>query len=574
MNQRKKKILSLAMIITAFACSIGLIGMPASAKAATVKSGKAAMTVAKTTLYVGDEKNNTTSVKVTYNNKKVTKGIKYKTSNKKVAKVAKGKITALKKGTSVISAKYKGKTCKIKINVKNAKLILKPDKMKLQKGSKYTVSAYANGRKIKAALAKWTSSKPEVASVNSNGVVVGLKTGKTTITATTSYGKAACAVTVWAENQEKAKTCYKVTLDAAGGDCLTNTFYVGKNHTLLKVKLPDASKPGYWFAGWYAKDGNKINIGKPVSENMTLTAKYIDPTAGKRTVTFIAKYNQGPIVYTVTKNSKLGKLPSNPKRKGYKFKGWYTSYVDTNAARITANTVIKNDMMVYAKWEPTKKHAAVKTKYNTKIKAAKYKQMIDAKYVRNVYGDYLSETGDIDEANSDAEVVNYFYKHMMFKGYRPSAWFDPDYYYDYVRSRYGKKLTSYKQVYNFYLGWGSSHYDETSVYSCRHTSTSGYDDSCVSISTTYYWDVYKKKYIDKLLCSCGEVFDRYDDWLNHSFEQETGDHGCAPYKIEEKVFTKKENHSHVDRKLLIYCGSSAKKIATKRVSRIYEPYKE
>ena len=49
----------------------------APVQAATAKSGKVAVTVPKTTLYVGDSKNNSTPITVKYKNKKVTSGIKY-----------------------------------------------------------------------------------------------------------------------------------------------------------------------------------------------------------------------------------------------------------------------------------------------------------------------------------------------------------------------------------------------------------------------------------------------------------------------------------------------------------------
>lgn len=166
------------------------------AQAATVKSGKVAVTVPTATLYAGDSKNNSTPITVEYNNKKVTSGIKYGTSNKKVATVKSGKIVAVKKGTATISVKYKGKTCKVKITVKNAKLTSNQNKMTLQKGKTYTLTAYANGAKVKASSVKWTSSNKKVVSVNKKGVIKGLKNGKATITAKTSYGKATCVVTV------------------------------------------------------------------------------------------------------------------------------------------------------------------------------------------------------------------------------------------------------------------------------------------------------------------------------------------------------------------------------------------
>ena len=164
-------------------------------QAATTKSGKVAVTVPKTTLYVGDSKNNSTPITVKYNNKKVTSGIKYSTSNKKIATVKKGKIVASKKGTATISVKYKN-SCRFKITVKNATLNLSQKSLSLQKGKAYTFKAYANKTQLKATSVKWTTSNKKIVSVNKNGTIKALKNGKAVITAKTSFGTAKCTVTV------------------------------------------------------------------------------------------------------------------------------------------------------------------------------------------------------------------------------------------------------------------------------------------------------------------------------------------------------------------------------------------
>ena len=69
---------------------------------------------------------------------KWNQGIKYSTSNKKIATVKKGKIVASKKGTATISVKYKNKTCRFKVTVKNASLNLSEKSLSLKKGKTYT----------------------------------------------------------------------------------------------------------------------------------------------------------------------------------------------------------------------------------------------------------------------------------------------------------------------------------------------------------------------------------------------------------------------------------------------------
>lgn len=168
----------------------------APVQAATAKSGKVAVTIHKTTLYGGDSKNNNTPITVKYKNKKVTSGIKYSTSNKKIATVKKGKIVASRKGTVTISVKYKNKTCRFKITVKNATLNLSNKSLSLQKGKAYTFKTYANKTQIKATSVKWTTSNSKIVSVNKNGTIKALKNGKAVITAKTGFGTAKCTVTV------------------------------------------------------------------------------------------------------------------------------------------------------------------------------------------------------------------------------------------------------------------------------------------------------------------------------------------------------------------------------------------
>jgi len=52
---------------------------------------------------------------------------------------------------------------------------------------------------------------------------------------------------------------------------------------------------------------------------------------------------------TVKKGTKIGKLPTTPKRVGYAFKGWYTK--KTGGTKITKNTVAKKKVTYYAQWK-------------------------------------------------------------------------------------------------------------------------------------------------------------------------------------------------------------------------------
>ena len=84
------------------------LAIPTFAKS---KAKKPKLSKKSVTLYVKDK------TTITLKNAKASK-VKWSTSKKSVATVKKGKITAKKKGTAYIKAKYKGKTYKCKVTVK------------------------------------------------------------------------------------------------------------------------------------------------------------------------------------------------------------------------------------------------------------------------------------------------------------------------------------------------------------------------------------------------------------------------------------------------------------------------
>lgn len=97
--------------------------------------------------------------------------IKWKSSNRKVATVTSGgTVKAVKSGKATITAKYRGKTYKCRVTVKNA--TLRTRRKTLSTGQKYVQKLYdANGKRIDARKIKWSSSNKWVATVSSNGVI-------------------------------------------------------------------------------------------------------------------------------------------------------------------------------------------------------------------------------------------------------------------------------------------------------------------------------------------------------------------------------------------------------------------
>ncbi|MEE3334057.1 MAG: Ig-like domain-containing protein [Ruminococcus sp.] len=129
-------------------------------------------------LYVGQSK----KIEV----KNASGSVKYSSSNSKVAKVsADGTLTALKKGTSNITAA--GKT--FSVTVKNPKL--NKSKIKLKKNKQFRIKVKGQSGKL-----SFKSKNKKVATVSAKGVVKAKSKGKTKITVTTNGMKLKLSVTV------------------------------------------------------------------------------------------------------------------------------------------------------------------------------------------------------------------------------------------------------------------------------------------------------------------------------------------------------------------------------------------
>lgn len=146
-------------------------------------------------------KGKTLTLKATLKPTGVSDKISWSSSRPTVAKVSsKGKITALKKGTTTITAKTRsGKkaTCKVTVKEVAAKKIkLNKTAVVLEEEKTYTLKTTLTPKNSTDTL-KWSSSNPKVAKVSSNGKITAIKPGTATITVKTQKGKkATCKVTV------------------------------------------------------------------------------------------------------------------------------------------------------------------------------------------------------------------------------------------------------------------------------------------------------------------------------------------------------------------------------------------
>ena len=120
--------------------------------------------------------------------------------------------------------------------------------------------------------------------------------------------------------------------------------------TQLSTALPTVTRTNYTFDGWWtsATGGTRVNTTTQVpSNNVTYFARWI----ANRTVTFNSNGGSAvnPATRTVVQGRTIGTLPT-PTRTNYTFDGWFTTATGGN--RVTANTVVQNNMTVFARWSP------------------------------------------------------------------------------------------------------------------------------------------------------------------------------------------------------------------------------
>lgn len=126
---------------------------------------------------------------ITSNGKSAT----WKSNDSRIAAVnTYGKVTAKKAGTAIITAKIKNAEASCQITVKQTEIILDTANAVIEHGKSIKISAStSNKHKV-----TWKSSRKSVAVIDDNGLVTGIKPGRTTITAKADTSVASCVITV------------------------------------------------------------------------------------------------------------------------------------------------------------------------------------------------------------------------------------------------------------------------------------------------------------------------------------------------------------------------------------------
>lgn len=218
--------------------------------------------------------NKKTKLKVTYDPSGSKTGVKFKSSNKKIATVdSDGTVIGHKKGNATITATYTADKnikaeCQIVVTkkIKLKSVSVSPKKVTLKEGEKKTVVATVSPASVSNPKVTWKSSKPKVASVNSNGQITAKKKGNATITAVSkmdSSKKASIKVTV-KKNNEIVSTIIPLSVTANPSEF---NMYVGQKK---KINITTGAK-NYKF-----KSSNKKIV--TIDTDGTITGQKVGTT--------------------------------------------------------------------------------------------------------------------------------------------------------------------------------------------------------------------------------------------------------------------------------------------------------
>lgn len=217
----------------------------------------------KMTMGVGEEYKNSVTVKGGSSDH--SKTLKYSTSDKSVATVSDdGTVKALKTGTATITAEsLTGLKTSCTVTVKKAPSTVSINTTKRTIFMNETYKLKITFPKNTASLQnKWTSSKPEVATVSSSGVVTPVGKGTTTITFTAFNGVTVSSkITVRIVNFKKAYTAAQVRKDVAElaetYPSLISTEVVGhsvKGSPIPMIKLGRGERKALITAGIHSRE--------------------------------------------------------------------------------------------------------------------------------------------------------------------------------------------------------------------------------------------------------------------------------------------------------------------------------
>ena len=150
---------------------------------------------------------------------------------------------------------------------------------------------------------------------------------------------------------EQPEEIFTVAFDTKGGTPSINPQKVKKGQ-----KADEPADPylfGYEFGGWYTEKEctNKFNFNTPITENITLYAKWTVKAPVEKFVVSFDKNGHGSgasITPRIVEKGKTVEEPLAPKDEGFEFGGWYTEKECIH--KFDFNTPITGNITLYAKW--------------------------------------------------------------------------------------------------------------------------------------------------------------------------------------------------------------------------------
>lgn len=268
---------------------------------------------------------------------------KWTSSSSRIASVnTYGKVTAKKEGTATITAKVSGGEASCKVTVRKTEVSISKSTISMEGGEKFLLSATSSTK----SPITWKSSHKSIATVDNKGMVIALKPGESTITATSDSSKASCKVKVkfpTVKLNKKKVTLYrgqsiKLSADVSSGVAPTwkinkkSVAIINPDGTITAIKNGSATITATVDR---VSTTCEVIVKRP---KITLSSDELNIKAGAN-VLLSAKVSSGNIPQWSTSNPKVASVDSNGRISGIK-KGRAYIYAKEDGTKVRCTVYV------------------------------------------------------------------------------------------------------------------------------------------------------------------------------------------------------------------------------------------